>query len=140
MQHHLSTMVLIQVLAANFLHLGLKLIGFDQGCQNKTCAATNLRHFKAKYVASPETCANIFSNLQNTKIEAARINKPNTIYFFMMMNWLEVWYKVKEELAGTFKVVKKTTQKWIWEFAHKIQALKADKKVSTYNNSQLLCL
>jgi hypothetical protein len=98
----------------------------------------NLHCFKANYAASPETCANIFANLQTTEIAAAHMNKPNVLYFLMTMNWLLV-YKFEEELAGTFKVVQNTAEKWIWEFAHKIQGLKAD-KVSTNNNSQLLCL
>jgi hypothetical protein len=41
----------------------------------------------------------------------------------MAIHWLST-YKTEEQIAGNFKVVEKTVQKWTWFYTQKIQALK----------------
>jgi hypothetical protein len=118
--------------AADFLELGLDLAGFDQHRRQRTCMATNLRRFRAHFGAGPEAFSAVFSDLQTTDIDGARIVKPNPVHFLMTMTWL-CTYKVEEELAGLFKVCEKTARKWIWKYTGAIQALKA-LKVSVNNN------
>jgi hypothetical protein len=102
---------------AEFLELGLDIVGFEQHRRQRTCIATKLRRFRAHFGVGPEAYSAIFTDLQTTDIDGARIDKPNPIHFFMTMNWL-CTYKVEEELAGTFKVSEKTARKWIWKYKH----------------------
>jgi hypothetical protein len=111
---------------AEFLELGLDIVGFEQHRRQRTCIATKLRRFRAHFGVGPEAYSAIFTDLQTTDIDGARIDKPNPIHFFMTMNWL-CTYKVEEELAGTFKVSEKTARKWIWKYTSAIQALKGAK-------------
>jgi len=56
--------------------------------------------FCAFYGAGPKNCNKIFSDLQTTGIDAACINKADSFYFLMAMNWLRV-YKTESLMAGT---------------------------------------
>jgi hypothetical protein len=122
--------VLIKFSATDFLHLGLELAGFSDHRQHTTTYKTKLRCFRVHFYASPESCIGFFLELQMTDIAEARIDsKPNPIYLLMALNWLKQ-YKVKEEMAGRFKLVEKTACKWTQLHTQKIQVLEA-KKVST---------
>ena len=118
--NNLTTMVLY-LSSSEFLLLGLDLSGFDEQRNKRTCAATNFRRFHSSFGASPQSCSNIFSDLQT--ISEHVINKPNPVYFMMALSWLSI-YSVEEEMAGAFKIVEETVRKWIWEYTHAIQALK----------------
>jgi hypothetical protein len=48
-------------------------------------------------------------DLQTTHTDMAHVNKPNPVYLMMTIHWLTT-YKTKEQIAGSFKVVKKTGQ------------------------------
>jgi hypothetical protein len=56
----------------------------------------------------------------------APINKPNPVYFLMVMNWFTTYQHVKEELAGTRKMDKKTIPNWLLSFTH--SSIQAPKK------------
>ncbi len=56
----------------------------------------------------------------------APINKPNPVYFLMVMNRFTANQHVKEELAGVCKMDEKKIQNWILLFFLSIQAHKAD--------------
>jgi hypothetical protein len=73
------------------------------------------------FYGSPESCADIFSELQTTNIAEARMySRPNPIYLLMALNWLKQ-YKVKEEMVGWFKLVVKTAQKWTQLYTKKFK-------------------
>jgi hypothetical protein len=118
------TMVL-KVSTNDFLLLGLHLVGFLT-C-GSTCAATNIRRFRAAFGTTPESCSKIFIDLQ-TFAPAANIaiKKHNASYFLMTLNWLRS-YMVEETLAGLYNLSEKTVRKWIWDYTIAIQALKEQK-------------
>jgi hypothetical protein len=115
--------MVLQPSADNFLQLGLQLAGFNQGCRQSTCADTNRHRFTSNFEVSPKTCMEIFLHFQTTHIDAAHVNKPKPVYMMMAIHWLST-YKTEEQIAGNFKVVEKTVQKWTWFYTQKIQALK----------------
>jgi hypothetical protein len=105
-----------------FLHLGLKILGFDP----RESKIANLRRYKASFAASPETLESIFRDLQSTNIDDARVEKPNPRHLLMAINWLTN-YESQEVIAGTFKCDEKTVSKWSWFYTQKICALKGAK-------------
>jgi hypothetical protein len=116
------------VTADEFMVLGLKFAGHPR----VKSLLTNLRRFKGWYGASPETCAQIFSDLKTTDINEARIkDNEDPSRFLMAMHFLRA-YRTEEQTAGTFRMNEKTARKWCWKYAKKIQALKG-KKVSNSN-------
>lgn len=64
--------VLLVVTPVEWLVIGLQSVGFDPIRQNR-CHETNIQRFLAHFGASPETLLAIFSDLQTTQIEAARL-------------------------------------------------------------------
>jgi len=77
-----SDMVILLVTAEEWLSLGLQSVGFGPIQQNRV-DKTNLERFLAHFGASPETHSAIFSDLQTTQIEAARIAKPRISHFLI---------------------------------------------------------
>jgi hypothetical protein len=123
-----TTTMVLHLSADEFLNLGLGIFpGFDERSQQRTCNATKLRRFKSNCGSNPDSCAQLFVDLQTS--EAANIRKPNPVCMLMTLNWLRT-YKTEEAVAGTFSVQEKTGRTWIWAHTHAIQALKAE-KVST---------
>jgi hypothetical protein len=116
----------LHLTAAEFFQYGLSLAGFDERKQERSCAVTNLRRFHGHYGVSPETCAAVFEDLQTTETPAAWINKPNTSYMMMALNWIKT-YKTEEQLAGRYNILEKTARKWVWAYTRAIQALKEEK-------------
>jgi hypothetical protein len=95
---------------AEFLQLGLERSG--QGVKNSQ--KTNLRRFRSFYKVCPETCSQIFSDLQTTDIEAARIDKANPEHLLMTLYWL-VTYQSEEKIGGWMDGMgEKTVRKHIW--------------------------
>jgi hypothetical protein len=119
-------MVLIALSPAEFQQLGLELVGFNEEWQDKTCQATNLRRFRAIFGPSPETCSQMFEDLQTTNIEEARVVKPNPAYFMMSLNWLRT-YKTEEEMAGQWGLIEQTVRDKVWKYTFAMAALKEAK-------------
>jgi hypothetical protein len=119
-------MVLLSISAADILQLGLHAVGFSVQRQHKTRLVTNIMRFRASFGPSPETCSDIFTDLQTTQIVEARIDTPDLIHLLMAMNWLKT-YKTEAELAGFFHLDEKTVRKWVWKYTFVIQALKGQK-------------
>jgi hypothetical protein len=82
-------MVLLLARDHMVLHLSaaefLRLCWIDERRQQRTCAATiRLRRFNKNYATSPESCSNVFIDLQMTEIVAARIiDKPRTATYLL---------------------------------------------------------
>jgi hypothetical protein len=80
--------MVLNVSPEELLVLGLQSVGF--GINRQNCLhAMKLERFLAHFGASPETHSAIFSDLQTTQIEAARIAKPSIFHFLMAMHWLK---------------------------------------------------
>jgi hypothetical protein len=106
---------------------GLELCGFDERRQNKVCRAKNIRRFKAHYGSSPVVYAQIWEDLQTTRIRAARIDGNACVDSFLMaIHFLKV-YPTEEVLSGLFKICDRSVRKWVWYYVTKIQALKKEK-------------
>jgi hypothetical protein len=111
------------------LEMGLLQAGFDANRQGRVKMETNVRRFTSHYGSSPLVCAAIWEDLLTTTIPDARISqRMDPANFFLGMYYLKE-YPTEEKLAGSFKTCEKTTRKWAWYFASKLQALK-EMKVS----------
>ena len=64
-----------------FLERGLEAVGFDVARQ-RTRSATRVRRFRASFGTGPGACSAIYQDLQTTQIANARIDKPDSFYFF----------------------------------------------------------
>ena len=119
---------MIILTADEMMAKGLELGGCDRRRQQRACRATNLHHFKSFYGALPSVYAEIFSDLQTTEIDEARVD-PRKICpesFLQAINWLKC-YPTEDVRSGGFGGSNKTTRKWGWHYAKKIQALKHEK-------------
>jgi hypothetical protein len=77
--------MVFQVTAQQFLELGLEtIVGFDH---SRTGEATILCRWHAHYGASPETCSNIFYDLQQTQVAEARVDSPDAYEFLIAFYW-----------------------------------------------------
>jgi len=122
-------MVLIHIPADRFLVLSLELMGFEGSVDEPIVRTKKMfDRFMGCFGTTPEAASAIFSDLQTTTIDEARV--ASTVikfkYFVMTLNWMKS-YKVENELAGLFKVHEDTVRKWTWFYTKKIQALKAVK-------------
>jgi hypothetical protein len=108
-----------------FLQLGLEtIVGFNH---SKTCRATALRCWHVFYGASPETCAQLFYDLQITAVQDARVDRPDPYEFLIPLYWLK-GNDTDDRIAGQFKLDKKTVRKWKWYYyLGKILAMVAQK-------------
>ena len=117
------------VTSHEMMQIGLAWAGYDSYRQSRVQRTTNLTRFKSHYGSLPIVCAQIWEDLQTTKLPEARVerNYLDLKYFLLAMNWL-YRYDTDEELSGTFGRCTKTLRKWKWFYVQKIAALK-DQKV-----------
>jgi hypothetical protein len=116
--------MVFRITAAQFKILGIEMIiGFDH---TRTCEAMRLRRWHAYFGASPETCSEIFVDLQRTQVEEARVKRLDAFHFLIAFYWLK-GNEPDEKLAVQFKLVEKTARKWKWYYLRKIEALRAEK-------------
>lgn len=120
------SMVFIRLNEAQFLALGLELVGFKRSRQQKTCEKTNYSRFRASFSCGPKACSKMFRDIQTTNIADARINEPDSHFFLVAVNWLAT-YKKETEMAGFFDTDEKTLRKHIRRYVTAFQALKAKK-------------
>jgi len=106
------------------LRRGLDIAGFDYARQNNVMMATNLEHFHQHYGVTASVLAQLWTDLQTTDIEDAKIPAKymKLDYFLMTLHFLKR-YKIDGELAGMFKVHEETVRDWIWYFQGKIANL-----------------
>ena len=84
-------MAAVTISAADWLSLGLKIVGFCPACQNICLNKTKLEHFQAHFGVSPEMHQAIYIDLQTTEIATAHIPKPDAFYFLMAFHWLKMY-------------------------------------------------
>jgi len=124
----LPIMPLIALTPSQLLRYGLETVGFDVARQRRTRAATNIERFRAAYGVGPGACSAVYRDLQTTAIPAARIDKPNSFYFLVALNWLAT-YKKEAEMAGFFHCDDKTLRNHIKKYVDAIAALKEEKVI-----------
>lgn len=144
--HQVTMAILLNVTPKEWLGLGLESVGFGPFVYQDCLHAKNVERFVAHFGASPETHCAIFSDLQLTKIDAARITKPSIVHFLIAMFWLKT-YSSEPVMAARFKVDEKTARTQVWKYILAIQGLKGQKASTTgvfpfktvYNDSHLSC-
>lgn len=110
------------------LQHGLLAVGFALHRIQQVSRATNLGRFRAHYGSNPVVYAQIWEDLQCTPTLDARFETTaSTVNLFLMTIHFFKCYPSEPRLAATFCICEKTARKWLWMFASKIQALKADK-------------
>lgn len=119
-------MVLIHYSGAEFLQLGLRLIGFSGQRLERTVENTKLGRFRSAFAIWPDVCSKIFDDFQTTDIADARIDSPSERYYLIALNWLAT-YKKEGEMAGFFDLDEKTVRLQIRKYVSAIRAFKADK-------------
>jgi hypothetical protein len=114
-----------QMLQHGLLAVGLALHRIQQ-----VSRVTNLGRFRAHYGSNPVVYAQIWEDLQCTPTLEARLDTTRTAatlnLFLMTLHFLNC-YPTEPRLAAMFRICETTARNWLWVFARKIQALKADK-------------
>ena len=111
---------------SQFLQLGLELMGYDLARQRRVRSAENLARFRCNYGVGPGAIRATYHQLQETEIAEAKIDKPNSFYFLIAINWLFV-YKKEKQMAGIFRTDEDTLQQHIQKYVDAISPLKGDK-------------
>jgi len=124
---HFFAMV-VKVTASQFLSFGLETVGFKADRNDRTCLKTKMNRFRGSFGCGPAACSAVFQDLQTTDNPDARINKPNSFYFLVAINWLAT-YKKECEMAGFFDTDDKTLRVHINSYVKAIAALKDEKIV-----------
>lgn len=114
------------------LKRGLELVGFDERRQNTVQRSMNLKRFCAHFGSKPGVYAAIWSDLQQTTIDAARVDidamKTRLEHMLMATHFLKC-YLTASQSEAIFKLSDTTICKWVWFYVGKLRALKEDKIV-----------
>ena len=95
--------------ADELLHQGLRFVGNELHCiQNVSRRRTNVDRFKSHYGSDPVVYAQIWEDLQLTRIPEARIDTRTVISrHFMMAIYFLKCYPTEAQLAVSFSICKK---------------------------------
>jgi hypothetical protein len=105
--------------------LGLELAGYKRWQSYKEEA--NIKRFKAQYGALPESCENIWVDLQTTPDEDCCIESdasPRLLLLALRFLWV---YPTEKQLCTMFDMSEKTVRKWSGIFSRKLQLLLPNK-------------
>jgi len=119
-------MPLLNIPAADFLSLGLELVGFSAARQASVRDETNTERFLSSYPITPAACSSVFYDLQTTTIDAARIDDAVPFYFLVALNWMKT-YKTEHEISGLADLDPKTICVHIRTYTNAFAALKGEK-------------
>jgi DDE superfamily endonuclease len=117
--------------AAEFLELGIS-VWYTKG--RLRCLRTKkskIGRFKSYYGCLPSICAQLWEDLQRTKVEQARLDKDddpdyiNPKYFLMALHTLKK-YPTDYEREGPWNKNRDQARNLVWYFLEKIQALKEE--------------
>ena len=136
--HHKSKLNMLLYYKENdFLKLGLTIAGYTPRSIARTLTAANRQRFEAKFYACPETCRDIFWDLQVTDLDDAGVDKPNPTHLLMTLNYLKE-YPIQKNFAGTFHCSVVTARKWVTFYIKKIEALRESKIKWLWDQQHLL--
>ena len=112
------------------IRIGLKLVNYRKKRIKRANDATNERRFVSHFGSSPQVLAVIYTDLQTTHIEAARMTQEdlNVRNFLMAMHTLKR-YPTEYEREAIFDVSHQQGRDIVWLCLEKIQHLKAQKIV-----------
>lgn len=126
--------MVLKISPNDFLQLGLETCGCNPRRIKNTCRKTNIERFRSNFGLDPAGCCAVFRDLQTTKIPEARINRPNSVYFLVALNWLRS-YGTEGENATQFDTDEKTLRGHIETYVKAIAALKNEKIVWDIDNN-----
>jgi hypothetical protein len=114
------------VTSGQMMYLGLRLLRYQsrrlKRCKNKV----NYQRFKSHYGISPCTAAWIYSDMQSTEIEEARLRgSESDLKCFMALHYL-CKYPTEEDIVAIFDYCAYWARQKIWGTIKKIRALKAE--------------
>jgi hypothetical protein len=112
------------------LELGLKAVGYTEERLKSVNLTKNLSRFRCNYVGHPRVYAELFTLLQKTENDAAKLDcsilgVAKTLNYFLMAIYLLSKYPTEEEAESTFVFgpCNKTWRKHAWDIVKKIRAL-----------------
>jgi hypothetical protein len=115
------------VTSGQMMYLGLRLLRYQsrrlKRCKNKV----NYQRFKSHYGVSPCTAAWIYSDMQSTEIEEARLrgSESDLKFFFMALHYLRK-YPTEEDIVAIFDYCAYWARQKIWGTIKKIRVQSAD--------------
>jgi hypothetical protein len=118
------------VTSGQMMYLGLRLLRYQSRRLKRCKTMVNYKRFKSHYGISPCTAAWIYSDMQSTEIEEARLqgSESDLKCFFMALHYLRK-YPTKEDIVAIFDYCAFWARQKIWGTIKKIRALKAEKIV-----------
>jgi len=113
--------------AADFLRLGLELVGFEIKRQTRVRNTKNYERFATYFVASPDTVAVLWKDIQG--LLDFDVKRHHVDHFPFSIHFLAK-YPTELELEGTFGWCDRTVRQWVWSlWLPCLQALKPTKIV-----------
>jgi hypothetical protein len=120
--------MLIQLSEAQIERTGLEWAGWHPVEQKRVCDSTREARFTGHYGIDARTARAIFMDLQTTDIVEAKIHRMDPLKLFITLYWMQTSSR-ERATSAKFKVDESTARGYVWDYAGRIQALKA-KKVS----------
>jgi hypothetical protein len=110
------------------LFQGLQLLGWTEEALAKYKKQSNVTQFRGHYGADPHVLAEIWKDLQTTKIAKARLDpsKRDIKHFFLTFHFLKQ-YPTELERETTWKVHENKLHEETWYYVELIRKLKASK-------------
>lgn len=121
----------IRLSEAQIERTGLEWAGWHPVEQKRVSSRTRLERFTCHYGVDARTARAIFIDLQTTNIAEAKIDTIDPLKLFMTFYWMQTASR-ERNTSGKFKVDESTARGYVWEYASKIRALKAEKVSSIY--------
>ena len=128
----LQSSIMIHFSAEAFMELGLDLSGYKDWRQCNY--ATNLDRFKARFGSTPQTCEDMWSDLQTSTDMNIQINnrvakRPTLLLLCIRFLWK---YGTEQDLCSEFGMSENTVAKWTGFMTLKLSHLLSHKVSSIY--------
>jgi hypothetical protein len=116
------------VTATQMLSVGLLMFFTERRMKNTKSNLTNLVRFKKKFGVHPNTACTMYEDLQKTKVDGARIKKPNekSLKFFLAALNMLKRYPKEDDLESTFDYSPRYISGKVWHFIKCLQLMKAE--------------
>lgn len=116
------------VTAHQMLDFGLSLLYKPERLKRTKKEETNSIRFNLKFGVKPMSAASLYEDMQETEIDAARIENPDvrTLQYFLITLYFLRKYPVMDVIESTFDFSTGFIGRKIWEHVRKLQAMKGD--------------
>ena len=107
----------------DFFEMGLMIAGAPDVVADGDNYAWNRRVFNSIYQLCPLACERVYAMVYERSTNK-RYESP--VYFMITINWMTE-YNTEHSMKLRFGYTEKTIRKKVWQYLHKISALKAEK-------------